>query len=153
MDRRNFLKNAALGAGLMASGSALFVPSIAKADGPEVGRKLLKLQDRDNPNIMEKKHVPLIEAPGKVKPGEWFDVTVKVGYLTEHPSTPDHWITAVELWADDKMLGVMESKAGGITSPNAEFTIRLEGPATLVAVENCNLHGTWIGDPVKVETV
>ena len=152
MDRREFLKNATIGAGLLASGSVLFVPSTARANGPEAGRKLIKLLDRDNPNIMEKKHVPLIRAPKQVKPGEWFDVTVKVGYLTEHPSTPDHRITAIELWADGKMLGVMEYKAGGVTSPNAVFTIRLESPATLEAVENCNLHGTWIGDPVKVET-
>lgn len=149
MNRREFLKGAALTAVLTSSGSALARAS-EKKGSPKEDKDLLRLMNRKDPSILEQKHVPAVEAPDTVKKGEWFDVQVRVGFMKEHPSTPDHWITLIKLLVNGREAAVTENKVGGITWPHATFKIRLEETATIEAIENCNLHGTWIGDPVTI---
>ena len=43
------------------------------------------------------KHVPVIEAPEKVKAGEVFSVTVSVGKEVAHPNTTEHHIRWIRL--------------------------------------------------------
>ena len=43
----------------------------------------------------QEKHVPVIEAPGRIKQGELFQITVSVGKEIPHPNTTQHhnrWI-------------------------------------------------------------
>jgi len=143
MDRREFIKGAILTAAFFSSGRAL-----AYAKPRKEG--LLKLQNREDPSVLEQKHVPAIESPGQVKKGEWFDVKVKVGFMMEHPSSPDHWITSIKLLVDGQEIAKTEFPVGGVSAPSATFRIRLERTSKIEAVENCNLHGTWISDPVRV---
>jgi superoxide reductase len=138
MDRRTFVKGTVLAASTLALGKAF-------ASG-----ELLRLQNRDDPSVGEQKHVPGIEAPANATKGEWFDVKVKVGYMMEHPSTPDHWITYVKLLADGQEIARTDRLVGGVSSSSATFRIKLEATIKLEAIENCNLHGTWISDPVTV---
>ncbi|QJA06548.1 desulfoferrodoxin [Thermosulfurimonas marina] len=141
MERRTFLKAVA---GILVGG-----PLVAReARGEET---YLRLKDPAHPSLLEKKHVPAVEAPSKVKAGEWFEVRVRVGYLVEHPSTPEHWITRIELLCNGKQVAEVRFPRGGNLSPVAVFRVRLNRSAVLEAVENCNLHGTWISEPVKVE--
>jgi len=146
MDRRAFIKGAVLTAAAAASGKVL-APATAHT---YEGAKLLRLENRDNPSAGEQKHVPGIEAPEKATKGEWFDVTVKVGFMQEHPSTPEHWITFVSLLVNGQEVAKTERLVGGVTSSSATFKIKLEESSKLEAVENCNLHGTWICDPVTI---
>lgn len=144
MKRREFVKNTVI-LGAAAAATAAFPSREADADAPP-----LVLKNPKNPTELEKKHVPLVQAPGTVKKDEWFDVKVKVGFLTPHPSTPGHWIEEVDLLVNGKKVSEVENKAGGTTSSDACFRIRLSGPSEIEAVSTCNLHGTWISQPVKV---
>ena len=110
-----------------------------------------RLANREDPTISEQKHVPAIEVPGKVNPGEWFDVNVKVGFLKEHPSSHEHWITMIKLLIDGKDIASTNFKVGGKSAPNATFRVKLEKSSTLEAIEHCNLHGTWISDKINVK--
>lgn len=44
------------------------------------------------------KHVPVIEAPGKVKKGEFFKLTVTVGKEIAHPNKTEHHIRWIEVY-------------------------------------------------------
>jgi len=146
MNRREFIKGAVLTAALVSSGKAF-----ASYEGDESGGgPLLKLQNRENPSVGEQKHVPGIEAPGQVKKGEWFDVKVKVGFMKEHPSKPEHWIPFIKLLADGDVIAKAEYPVGGVAASSATFRIKVEGKTRLQPIAHCNLHGTWIGDPVTV---
>jgi superoxide reductase len=144
MKRRDFIKRSVLTAAVFAAGkSPLFAQS-----GYE---KFMRLENRENPTGLEQKHVPGIEAPAKVSADKWFDVKVRVGFMKEHPSTSGHWITMIKLLVDGKEVAVHNFKTGGVSASEALFTIRLQRTSTVEAVENCNLHGTWISGPVKIE--
>ena len=70
--------------------------------------------------------------------------------MKEHPSTPEHWITSIKLLADGDPIANVAYPVGGVSASSATFRIKVEGNTRLQAIENCNLHGTWIGDPVTV---
>ena len=44
------------------------------------------------------KHVPVIEAPEKVKAGEVFEVKIRVGKEIPHPNTTEHHIRWISLY-------------------------------------------------------
>ena len=46
----------------------------------------------------KEKHVPLIEAPEKVKKGEFFKVTATVGKEIAHPNKTEHHIRWIEIY-------------------------------------------------------
>ena len=146
MNRRDVLKAAVAATGTMISGKAFAGREMHKA-----GQKVNRLLNRDKPSMMEKKHVPAIEAPHAAGVDEWFDVKVKVGYLKEHPSTPGHWITEIKLFVDGSEIAGIEYEIGGMSASEASFRIRLNKTSRLEAVEYCNLHGTWISDPLEVK--
>jgi superoxide reductase len=108
------------------------------------------------------KHVPAIEAPDTVKAGEPFTVTVSVGKEIPHPNTTAHHIAWIDVYFKpdgDKFLhqvahfdftGHGASAKGPdtgpvYTNPSATFSLTVDGPGTLVAVESCNIHGLWEG--------
>jgi len=134
----------------------MFLEKIAQAGHykMEAGNaKINTLVNKKSPSNLEKKHVPLVEAPKTVKKGRWFDVNVKVGFMLEHPSIPEHWIDRIELHVGGKKVSEVVNLAGGITSSNACFEIRLNKPGDtkLEAVADCNLHGTWLSEPVHIK--
>ncbi len=144
MNRREFIKNTAI-AGAALSSASFLTTDVVHADEP-----VHRLENPANPSTLEKKHVPLVEVPGSVKKGQWFDVKVKVGFMLPHPSTPGHWIEEIKLLVNGKEVSKIENEAGGTTSSDGCFRIRLDSPAVLESVAHCNLHGTWISKPVKV---
>ena len=99
------------------------------------------------------KHVPAVEAPDVVKAGEPFVVTVSVGKEIAHPNTPAHHIAWIDVFFKpdgDKFLyqvGRFDFSGHGpvYTNPSATFSITIDKPGTLVAVEQCNIHGLWEG--------
>ncbi len=152
MKRRQFVKASAAGAALLLVGKGV---QAGYGSPSEKEGKINTLVNKKNPTVLEKKHVPGVEAPKSVKKGQWFTVKVKVGFMMEHPSKPDHWIDRVELQADGKKVSEIVNIAGGTTSPNAEFAIRLQksGDIKLEAIANCNVHGTWLSEPSFVKVV
>jgi len=148
MNRRDFLKGAIVSSAVMAS-SKVFADDYSHKSSSELNR----LKSKDAPTGLEQKHVPAVESPKSVKAGEWFDVKVKVGFMKDHPSTPKHWITMIKVLVDGNDVAKSTFRAGGITGSVAMFSIKLDRTATLEAIENCNLHGTWISEPVMVKVV
>ncbi len=149
MKRREFLKGAILSTALLASGKALATEGYSGT-----GKKgLLRLENPENPTVLEKKHVPAIDAPVKVAKDEWFEVKVRVGFMTVHPSTPKHWIDEITILVDGVEVAGTNFKVGGVSAPEASFKIRLNKTSTIEVIENCNLHGRWISDPVTVTVI
>ena len=146
MNRRTFIKGALLTAAAMSSGKVL-----AGEYKHQSKKELNRLTGRDNPSVLEQKHVPGIEAPDTVQSGAWFDVRINVGFMKEHPSTPGHWITRIKLLVNDSEVAKSQFEQGGITSSHAVFRIKLDTNAKLEAIEHCNLHGTWISGPVTIK--
>lgn len=100
-------------------------------------------KDRNNLTDLEKKHLPVITAPEKLKKDEEFEVRIEVGKLLVHPNEPGHFIEWVELYCGDTFLGEAYF-SGGISFPVAIFKAKLShahGP--LQVWVKCNLHGLW----------
>jgi superoxide reductase len=147
MNRRDFIKGTMIAA---AAVTAEPKKLLAGDYGTMGGEEVHTLQDMKNPTALEKKHVPGVEAPGAAEQGKWFDVQVKVGYMQEHPSTPEHWITEIKLLINDEEAAKTEFRTGGVASPVATFRVKLDKTSVLTAFEHCNLHGTWKSGPVTV---
>jgi superoxide reductase len=109
-------------------------------------------KDGNNPTDLEKKHIPVITGPEKVKKDQSFDVTVEVGKLLAHPNEPAHFIEWIELYCGDTFLARI-SLSGGVSSPKISIPVKLShahGP--LKVWEKCNLHGLWESTKdIKVE--
>ena len=106
----------------------------------------------DSASDLEKKHLPIITAPKKVKKGEHFEVTVEVGKLMAHPNEPGHFIEFIELYAGDTYLCRMDFTAK-TTCPILKACVCLDhAHGKLRAFERCNLHGTWEKE-VDIEVV
>ena len=102
---------------------------------------------KNNANLtdLEKKHLPVITAPDKVKKDEVFEVKIEVGKLLAHPNEVGHFIEWVELYSGDTFLGRVYY-SGGVSYPVATFKVKLThacGPVKAWA--KCNLHGLWEG--------
>lgn len=106
------------------------------------------------------KHVPVIDAPDKVKKGSLITVTLAVGKEIPHPNTTEHhirWITLFFHPAGEKFpyqIARFEFSAHGesVQAPNASTiytqpivicNFKTEKPGTLLASSYCNIHGLW----------
>ncbi len=109
--------------------------------------ELNKPKDWMNLPDMAKKHVPIMEAPSKVKANEPFVVKVKVGGIdgVEHPNTLSHWINWVALYAGERLISRVEFGAEMSDKYVVTLNVTLNETATLRAQEFCNLHGVWEG--------
>ncbi len=106
------------------------------------------------------KHVPVIEAPDKVKKQELAKISVTVGKEITHPNTTEHHIAWIELYflprgekfpyqvarADFAAHGA--STQGPNTStiytqPAVVCSLKSEKSGTLLASSYCNIHGLW----------
>lgn len=106
------------------------------------------------------KHVPVIEAPAKVKAGEAFVVSLSVGKEIAHPNTTEHHIRGIKLYfkpdggkftyevaaLDFQVHGesVEGANQGAVhTEPAGQVTVKLQKSGTFVATAYCNIHGLW----------
>ena len=102
-----------------------------------------EVKDKANLTDLEKKHTPVIEAPGTVKKDELFNIIVEVGSLLAHPNEPAHFIEWIELYSGDTFL-VRTSLSGGASAPKITIPVKLShahGP--IKAWAKCNIHGLW----------
>ncbi|MBN2815535.1 MAG: twin-arginine translocation pathway signal protein [Campylobacterales bacterium] len=136
MNRRDMIK--AIGATVVLGA----VSVQAKEEEPYFNRYEMK---PENPNKLTKdelKHTPLITLKEKDEKGYTaVEITVGQGGII-HPSTKDHWIDFIELYADSTLVGknVLE---GEISRGLTLFGVKLEGVKKLTAKAGCNLHGIW----------
>ena len=62
---------------------------------------LMKPDFRKVKTSLDPKHTPKVEAPDKVKAGEWFDVKVTIGVENVHPSMAEHHVQWIAIYKDD----------------------------------------------------
>jgi len=108
----------------------------------------------------KEKHVPVIEAPDKVKAGELFEVKVSLGKEIAHPNTTEHHISWISLYFHPEgekfthQVGHFEFSAHGESTagPNegpvythhgVSVSMKTSKPGTLHALALCNIHGLW----------
>jgi superoxide reductase len=149
MERRDFLKAVAVGAGSVVSAGGL---SLGQEYFPvQVDKDLWKginrLKNPENETVLEKLHVPVITAPQKVKAGEIFNVRVVIGKEL-HPMGPTHWIEYLQLSIGNEPAGTIMYRSHGYMKPDNTFSVvpgdDMKGKTiSLVATLKCNLHGIW----------
>ena len=150
MDRREFLKDVAIGAvALGIAGKTFSNDKVYAADADSKTCEIVnRAKDPANKSALEMKHVPIIKAPAEVKAGTPFMVGVDVGEIL-HDMGPTHWIQYVELNIGNEPAGRLDFQPKGYLKPKVVFTVVVgkdlaqSGKATLVALERCNLHGCW----------
>ncbi len=92
----------------------------------------------------DQKHLPFIQ----IEPDGFFGanadsvmVKVRIGEM-EHPMKAEHFIRWIDLYLDRQFLSrVWLSPA--TTRPAAGWSVRAKA-GTITAVQNCNIHGTWM---------
>ncbi|NLX03792.1 MAG: desulfoferrodoxin [Phycisphaerae bacterium] len=104
-----------------------------------------RLTDRDRPMELEKTHTPVIEAPERVRKGEPFACTIRLGAIPHDDKGSEHYVELVELFADRQYLTRIEFTPRSACR-QIELTLCLDRDVReLRAYERCNLHGTWLG--------
>ena len=101
-------------------------------------------KDPDNMTDLEKKHLPVIQAPESAKLGECIKVTVEVGKLLAHPNEPGHHIEFIDLYEDRCFVARVDLTAAR-SCPKVTVCIALRKNGLLRVFESCNLHGVWEG--------
>jgi superoxide reductase len=111
-------------------------------------------------NHKVEKHTPEIECPDRVKKGETVKVTVNVGKEFDHPNTPDHHISWIDLYflPDNEkfpyQIGYNQFSAHGESRQGLEtsgiythhectLSFKTEKSGILIASSFCNVHGLW----------
>jgi len=106
------------------------------------------------------KHVPVIEALGKVEKGKFFKVTVSVGKEMPHPNKTEHFISWISVYFQPQgekypyQISKAEFAAHGAsingsdtstvyTHPEVTVTFKTDKPGTIFASSYCNVHGLW----------
>ena len=136
MNRREALKVAGVAAMVAAVGAE------AKMLEEHMNRMEMKPKDLTKMEKGELKHSPLITIKEKDAKGyTLIEITVGQGGII-HPSTPDHWIDFIELYADDKLVG-KSTLEPEISRGAASFSLKLDNVKVLKAKAGCNLHGIW----------
>jgi len=103
-----------------------------------------KMTPKDAKNMTkgELKHTPEITVGSKDAAGYTLvEVSVGQGGII-HPSTDNHWIYEVSLFADGKLIDTV-SLEPSISRGYLGTRVKLDGVKTLKAVAKCNLHGDW----------
>ncbi|MCF6243658.1 MAG: class II SORL domain-containing protein [Sulfurovum sp.] len=102
----------------------------------------MKIKDPKNPTQAELKHTPEIKL-GDVDANGYVSVDVSIGQQgIIHPSTADHWIYKIELFANGSKVAKVDLEpliSGGYLS----CKVKKEGLKELKAIACCNLHGDW----------
>lgn len=125
------------------TGATLAISAItANAEEVYKNRMLMKPENPAKIEKSELKHTPQITLGAKDDKG-YRVVNITVGQEgIIHPSTQEHWIDFIELYADGTLVGrseLMPEISRGMSS----FAVKLDSVKRLKANAGCNLHGIW----------
>lgn len=102
----------------------------------------MSFQDPDNPNEHELKHTPDIQL-GETDEDGFTHIQIILGSKNIiHPTTDNHWIDYIKLFADEKLVGEVLFEPG-LSRGFTGFKVMLEGVSVLKAEIGCNIHGIW----------
>jgi superoxide reductase len=108
----------------------------------------------------KEKHVPVIEAPEKVKRAEAFHIVVTVGKEIPHPNKTEHHISWMEIYFQPQgekfpyQIARAEFSAHGAsvngpdtstvyTHPEITVSFKTDKPGMIFVSSLCNIHGLW----------
>ncbi len=135
LKRRDFLKVACITAAAATVSQAYDQKLI-------VNTKDMKLKDPNNPNKAELKHSPEISIGKKDEKG-FSLIEVNVGQQgIIHPSSANHWIYEIELYADGKKIAKVDLEPE-ISRGYLSSRVNVSKIKKLSAVAKCNLHGNY----------
>jgi len=101
------------------------------------------------------RHSPFIHTAATAKKGEKLEVKVVMGKEYKHPDDFDHYISTMELWDGETLLGRTEYAAGSQSNApvnqEVSFFIVPSKNLKLIAQAVCTKHGLWQSDEVLVE--
>lgn len=103
----------------------------------------------ENPDALsdgDKKHIPqivVVKECGLIPGGGCVDVHVKVGEI-EHVMQPEHAIMWIDYYVDHSFASRVELMPE-LCHPAAGLHLNVAS-GTLTAIENCNVHGTWMSE-------
>lgn len=106
------------------------------------------------------KHIPVIDAPEKIKKGEAIQVSVTVGKEIAHPNTTAHHISWATLFflADGEKFPYQIARAEFVahgasvqgvdtstiyTLPVVTCSFKSDKSGTILSSSYCNIHGLW----------
>ncbi|QOR61253.1 desulfoferrodoxin family protein [Sulfurovum sp. ST-21] len=102
----------------------------------------MKKKDPEKPEKGELKHTPDITV-GEVDAKGYISVEVNVGQEgIIHPSTEDHWIYKIELYANGEKVAQVDLEPS-ISRGYLATKVKKNGLNELRAISCCNLHGDW----------
>ncbi|PSM51785.1 desulfoferrodoxin [Campylobacter blaseri] len=135
MKRRDALKALAI--------SAVAVSSLSAYDEKLIVNKQdMVVKDPKNPTDFEAKHLPAIHIGNKDEKGYTL-VEITVGQLgIIHPSEANHWIYKIDLYADDKLVSVVNLEPV-ISRGYLSARVKLDDVKVLKSTAFCNLHGNF----------
>jgi len=145
MSRRQFFARSATFGGLSVVAAGLPWARVALGSPGAHGDLFATINRATNPaklTPLEAKHLPVVTAPAKVKPGEIFTMSISVGSIM-HVMKPEHWITEVVLLTDQGTPVAHVELSPFVAEPVALFHFRLTAPTGFRVQERCNLHGLW----------
>lgn len=110
---------------------------------------LAAIKKPENPAALtdgDKKHIPqitIVKKCGLIPDGTCTDVHVKVGEL-EHVMQEKHYIRYIDFYVDRRFVSRVWLSQG-VCHPAAALHLNVKA-GTITAVENCNVHGTWMNE-------
>ena len=128
MDRRTFLKTAAIGS--IATGITATMASAERFFPTKVDQSLFtglnRVKDPTKKTPLEKSHAPVISAPASVKAGEPFPVVISVGEVL-HVMGQSHWIEYIDLAIGNEPAGRIDLQPNGYLKPKGTFLVIAQG--------------------------
>ena len=120
------------------------IPALAFAgDKPESEAQVDLMPSFGSPTDgADPKHKPKIEAPDKVKAGEWFPVTITVGFKKTHPSLVEHHVRYIALAKGEAELARVYLHPVH-TAPKVTFWIALDKTTEIKATEEPTHAGAF----------
>lgn len=101
------------------------------------------------------RHVPIIEAPERVKAGKSFEVKIRVGEKP-HPYTFPHHIFSILVFVEVEnrppLLILRYDPFPPLVEPRFTFFLSLDTTSVLHVVASCNVHGVWEGEK-RIEVI
>lgn len=104
-----------------------------------------KPADPNNLTDGDKKHIPQIVVVmecGLIPDGSCTDVHVKVGEI-EHVMQPEHYIRYIDYYLNRKFISRVWLSPEAC-HPAAGLHLRAPEGSSIIALENCNVHGNWM---------
>ncbi len=105
--------------------------------------------DPGNLSEGDKKHIPVLVVKkecGLFPGGECTDLHVKVGEI-EHVMKTEHFITFIDFYVDKKYIARVSLTPQRL-HPAAALHLNVN-TGRLIAIENCNVHGSWMTEIIK----